>query len=235
MDVNYWPWLVILFFVTVCTSAVRNCLECRHRSNFRSPPGTPSASPSSSMRGSRFINGTDPIQSLIMASHPTEKVSPQTATIPKDLKSRTFKINLIFFSSLPFVFCVFQNIVENLNEQLSPIKDYDKLLQDTDVNRLRAVVYRDVVSPNSSSACSKAVCSGIHHFLQKIGYICPRVCPVQRSDLFAGRDKASTIPGPGHCVLQLGTDGVQVQGHPGASQPVCHTHLQQDVHQLTLR
>lgn len=39
-----------------------------------------------------------------------------------------------------------QNIVENLNEQVSPIKDFDKLLQDTDVNRLRAVVYRDVVS-----------------------------------------------------------------------------------------
>lgn len=37
--------------------------------------------------------------------------------------------------------------MENLNEQVSPIKDFDKLLQDTDVNRLRAVVYRDVVSP----------------------------------------------------------------------------------------
>lgn len=36
--------------------------------------------------------------------------------------------------------------MENLNEQVSPIKDFDKLLQDTDVNRLRAVVYRDVVS-----------------------------------------------------------------------------------------
>jgi ABC-type polysaccharide/polyol phosphate export permease len=40
---------------------------------------------------------------------------------------------------------IFQNIVENLNEQLSPIKDFDKLLQDMDINRLRAVVYRDVV------------------------------------------------------------------------------------------
>ena len=39
-----------------------------------------------------------------------------------------------------------QNILENLNEQISPIKDPEKLLQDMDINRLRAVVYRDVVS-----------------------------------------------------------------------------------------
>lgn len=45
---------------------------------------------------------------------------------------------------------VFQNIVENLNDQISPIKDYDKLLQDMDINRLRAVVYRDVVSQTFS-------------------------------------------------------------------------------------
>jgi len=43
-------------------------------------------------------------------------------------------------------FIFIQNIVENLNEQSSPIKDFDKLLQDMDINRLRAVVYRDVVS-----------------------------------------------------------------------------------------
>lgn len=39
-----------------------------------------------------------------------------------------------------------QNIVENLNEQVFFIKDFDKFLQDIDVNRLRVVVYRDVVS-----------------------------------------------------------------------------------------
>lgn len=39
-----------------------------------------------------------------------------------------------------------QNIVENLNEQVFFIKDFDKFLQDTDVNRFRVVVYRDVVS-----------------------------------------------------------------------------------------
>lgn len=40
----------------------------------------------------------------------------------------------------------FQNIVESLTGQLSPVKDPEKLLQDMDVNRLRAVIYRDVVS-----------------------------------------------------------------------------------------
>ncbi|XP_062597787.1 neurobeachin-like isoform X2 [Saccostrea cucullata] len=106
----------------VCTSAVRNCLECRHRSHLRSPPGTPTASPSSSTRGSRSFNGMDPIQALIMASHPTEK-----------------------------------NIVENLNEQASPIKDFDKLLQDTDINRLRAVVYRDVEETKQAQFLALAI------------------------------------------------------------------------------
>lgn len=39
-----------------------------------------------------------------------------------------------------------QNIVDNLSNQTSPVKDPEKLLQDMDVNRLRAVIYRDVVS-----------------------------------------------------------------------------------------
>lgn len=43
--------------------------------------------------------------------------------------------------------CFFlQNIVESITGPLSPVKDVEKLLQDMDVNRLRAVVYRDVVS-----------------------------------------------------------------------------------------
>ncbi|XP_048774132.2 neurobeachin-like isoform X3 [Ostrea edulis] len=106
----------------VCTAAVRNCLECRHRSNLRSPPNTPAASPSSSMRGSKNFNGMDPIQALIMASHPTEK-----------------------------------NIVENLNEQASPIRDFEKLLQDTDINRLRAVVYRDVEETKQAQFLALAI------------------------------------------------------------------------------
>jgi hypothetical protein len=41
--------------------------------------------------------------------------------------------------------------VENLISQSSPVKDPEKLLQDMDVNRLRAVIYRDVVSSTLAS------------------------------------------------------------------------------------
>lgn len=41
-----------------------------------------------------------------------------------------------------------KNIVESITGPLSPVKDPEKLLQDMDVNRLRAVIYRDVVSKN---------------------------------------------------------------------------------------
>lgn len=36
--------------------------------------------------------------------------------------------------------------MDSLSNQDSPVKDTMKLLQDMDINRLRAVVYRDVVS-----------------------------------------------------------------------------------------
>lgn len=36
--------------------------------------------------------------------------------------------------------------VSALNDKQAPVKDSNKLLQDMDINRLRAVVYRDVVS-----------------------------------------------------------------------------------------
>lgn len=36
--------------------------------------------------------------------------------------------------------------METVPTNLSPIKDSDHLLQDVDINRLRAVVFRDVVS-----------------------------------------------------------------------------------------
>lgn len=39
-----------------------------------------------------------------------------------------------------------KSIVDSLSGPLSPVKDPEKLLQDMDVNRLRAVIYRDVVS-----------------------------------------------------------------------------------------
>lgn len=36
-------------------------------------------------------------------------------------------------------------MVDNLTPNTGPVKDPEKLLQDMDVNRLRAVIYRDVV------------------------------------------------------------------------------------------
>lgn len=42
-----------------------------------------------------------------------------------------------------------KNIVDSLTGPMSPVKDPEKLLQDMDVNRLRAVIYRDVVSITS--------------------------------------------------------------------------------------
>ncbi|GFV45030.1 neurobeachin [Trichonephila clavipes] len=100
----------------VCTSAVRNCLECRERSL----PQTPVLPhPSSSMsRDSR----PSPIQALIGGVQPSAK-----------------------------------NIVENLGGQSSPIRDPEKLLQDMDVNRLRAVIYRDVDETKQAQFLALAV------------------------------------------------------------------------------
>lgn len=39
-----------------------------------------------------------------------------------------------------------QSVVASLADASSPVKDPERLLQDMDVNRLRAVIYRDVVS-----------------------------------------------------------------------------------------
>ena len=58
-----------------------------------------------------------------------------------------FTINLSGeFCNISMTLFLFQNIVENLATQNSPVKDPEKLLQDMDVNRLRAVIYRDIVS-----------------------------------------------------------------------------------------
>uniref|UniRef100_A0A1B0GJH6 Neurobeachin n=1 Tax=Lutzomyia longipalpis TaxID=7200 RepID=A0A1B0GJH6_LUTLO len=50
-----------------------------------------------------------------------------------------------------------KNIVESLSESLSPVKDPEKLLQDMDVNRLRAVIYRDVEETKQAQFLSLAI------------------------------------------------------------------------------
>ncbi|XP_064636479.1 neurobeachin-like isoform X3 [Lineus longissimus] len=98
----------------VCTCAVRNCLECRHRSMGRTPASTPTHA--NEVRTNSFI------QSLICGTQPSSK-----------------------------------NIVENLGGQNSPIKDIEKLLQDMDINRLRAVVYRDVEETKQAQFLALAI------------------------------------------------------------------------------
>ncbi|XP_026668554.1 neurobeachin isoform X12 [Ceratina calcarata] len=53
--------------------------------------------------------------------------------------------------------CLRLNIVDNLAHQLSPVKDPEKLLQDMDVNRLRAVIYRDVEETKQAQFLSLAI------------------------------------------------------------------------------
>uniref|UniRef100_A0A1Y1K827 BEACH-type PH domain-containing protein n=1 Tax=Photinus pyralis TaxID=7054 RepID=A0A1Y1K827_PHOPY len=50
-----------------------------------------------------------------------------------------------------------KNIAENLSSQSSPVKDPEKLLQDMDVNRLRAVIYRDVEETKQAQFLSLAI------------------------------------------------------------------------------
>ncbi|ENN82473.1 hypothetical protein YQE_01152, partial [Dendroctonus ponderosae] len=50
-----------------------------------------------------------------------------------------------------------QNMADNLASQSSPVKDPEKLLQDMDVNRLRAVIYRDVEETKQAQFLSLAI------------------------------------------------------------------------------
>uniref|UniRef100_A0A6M2E108 Putative lysosomal trafficking regulator lyst n=1 Tax=Xenopsylla cheopis TaxID=163159 RepID=A0A6M2E108_XENCH len=50
-----------------------------------------------------------------------------------------------------------KNIIDNVSNQMSPIKDSEKLLQDMDVNRLRAVIYRDVEETKQAQFLSLAI------------------------------------------------------------------------------
>lgn len=71
-------------------------------------------------------------------SCPLTPVTPQTPTT-RDPLVRPNPIHALIGGVQPSA----KNIVENLGGQSSPIRDPEKLLQDMDVNRLRAVIYRD--------------------------------------------------------------------------------------------
>ncbi|KAJ8949535.1 hypothetical protein NQ318_005097, partial [Aromia moschata] len=50
-----------------------------------------------------------------------------------------------------------KNVADNLSNNSSPVKDPEKLLQDMDVNRLRAVIYRDVEETKQAQFLSLAI------------------------------------------------------------------------------
>ncbi|CAN8032406.1 unnamed protein product, partial [Ixodes persulcatus] len=68
---------------------------------------------------------------------PVTPLTPQTPTSRDPLRPNP--IHALIGGVQPSA----KNIVENLGGQSSPIRDPEKLLQDMDVNRLRAVIYRD--------------------------------------------------------------------------------------------
>lgn len=61
------------------------------------------------------------------------------------------KIGLVGLQTASPMVCIssLQTVIEAVPSNLSPMKDPDRLLQDVDINRLRAVVFRDVVSAGS--------------------------------------------------------------------------------------
>ena len=106
----------------VCTCAVRNCLECKEKSGIgltaNQMMGRLTSDCGAAGQNGRTVTSQDAI----------------TGAIGGGDASSTLKSieNLKVAAS-----CV---------QVSSAVKDLEKLLQDMDVNRLRAVIYRDVVS-----------------------------------------------------------------------------------------
>lgn len=178
----------------VCTCAVRNCLECKERSRY--------------LNGNlpRDVPGAVHLQALIRGAQASPKVSiVQMQPISAQMITNSF-----------------QNIVESLTGQLSPVKDPEKLLQDMDVNRLRAVIYRDVVSRFWLDSFSVFECNFMFrtYFVDFVSFACTVMeClkPFTRNQLYCsketnvpGGNKASPISVAGHCILYLGADGVEI-------------------------
>ena len=65
------------------------------------------------------------------------------ACVPSTQKPKQYRV---WFTEFSFM----QTIVEHLGSNRSPVREPHRLLQDMDVNRLRAVIYRDIVSNAST-------------------------------------------------------------------------------------
>lgn len=101
----------------VCTCAVRNCLECKERSRYA-------------------------VANLNGGAHSNVNGTHNGGMLARDVPGSQHLQALIRGAQTSSS----KNVVDSLTGQLSPVKDPEKLLQDMDVNRLRAVIYRDVVS-----------------------------------------------------------------------------------------
>ncbi|CAN8006150.1 unnamed protein product, partial [Ixodes hexagonus] len=99
---------------------------------------------------------------------PVTPLTPQTPTSRDPLRPNP--IHALIGGVQPSA----KNIVENLGGQSSPIRDPEKLLQDMDVNRLRAVIYRDPQQQRSEGGHS-------HHHHAPANSVAAAAVPVARS------------------------------------------------------
>ena len=112
----------------VCTCAVRNCLECKEKSGLAPAHVTGRFGSGNAQQGTNYNLGAGQNGRMSTESGQSNLQTGQDGGSIAMSKS-----------------------IESLKPQpcvTSAVKDLEKLLQDMDANRLRAVIYRDVVSDN---------------------------------------------------------------------------------------
>ncbi|XP_033105967.1 neurobeachin-like isoform X2 [Anneissia japonica] len=122
-----------------CYCAIRNVLECRYRQS-------PASSGASIRSGQQDQDSPGQrLQSVINATHPSPKRHRTTRFHHLNMKASSFDAR-----SSP-------NIVDNLTGPMSPVREIERLLQDMDIHRLRAVVYRDVEESKQAQFLSLSI------------------------------------------------------------------------------
>ncbi|XP_071951821.1 neurobeachin-like isoform X2 [Antedon mediterranea] len=121
-----------------CYCAIRNVLECR----FRQSP----ASAGASIRSGQLEESPGQrLQSVINATHPSPKHHRTTRFHHLNIKASSIDARAS------------PNIVDNLTGPMSPVREIERLLQDMDIHRLRAVVYRDVEESKQAQFLSLSI------------------------------------------------------------------------------
>ncbi|XP_060530790.1 neurobeachin isoform X11 [Cylas formicarius] len=100
-----------------------------------------------------------------------------------------------------------KNVAENLSSHSSPVKDPEKLLQDMDVNRLRAVIYRDVEETKQAQFLSLAIV-----------YFISVLMVSKYRDILEPPGKVRS-PSPVHTVITNGTNH-QENNHERSTRPL---------------